>query len=478
MEWLAETIAFISSVVFAEVTIVGQPVGVIVMWLAIPMVVTTLGLGFINLRGFAHAISVLRGKFVDEKADGALTPFQALATALSGTVGLGNIAGVAIAIATGGPGAAFWMFIIGWFAMSLKFAEVTLGLKYREIGRDGEVRGGPMYTLKNGLAQRGLPRLGLVLGGIWAFFAIFGGLPMLQVNQSYELTTSAFGVADTPTNATLYGLGMAVLVGAVIFGGARRLGRVTAAIVPAMGVVYLIGVLAILVVGWRDIPGALSFIVSDAFTGEAAAGGALGAFIIGMRRAVFSTEAGIGSAVIAHSQSRTDEPVAEGMVALLEPFIDTVVICSLGALAIVVAGTWNEPGAEGIAITAAAFAQIGPIMPWLLTLAVFLFAYSTLCAWGFYGLQAWTYLFGEGPHKVWIFRLFYLGSMPVAAILSVGAVVDFVDSAFFLMAIPNIIALYWFWPELKAMVDDYWSRVVKGGATAPSDTPPASHAPR
>ncbi|MCJ8191997.1 alanine/glycine:cation symporter family protein [Sphingomicrobium aestuariivivum] len=478
MEALARAIDAISSLVFYEVTILGQPVGIIVMWLAIPMVLTTVLFGFINIRGFGHAISVLRGRFTDEKHDGALTPFQALATALSGTVGLGNIAGVAIAIATGGPGAAFWMFVIGWFAMSLKFAEVTLGLRYREIGRDGEVNGGPMYTLKNGLAARGLPKLGLALGGLWAFFAIFGGLPMLQINQSYQLTAEAFGVADTQTNATLYGLGMAVLVGVVIFGGARRLGRVTAAIVPAMGVVYLCGVLAILIVGWREIPGALGLIVSDAFTGEAAAGGALGAFIIGMRRAVFSTEAGIGSAVIAHSQSRTDEPVAEGMVALLEPFIDTVVICSLGALALVVAGTWNDPGAEGIAITAAAFAQIGPAMPWLLTLAVFLFAYSTLCAWGFYGLQAWGFLFGEGPHKVWIFRLFYLGSMPVAAILSVDAVIDFVDSAFFLMAVPNIIALYWFWPELKAMVDDYWARVVKGGATAPSDRHPANHEPR
>ncbi|MCJ7420336.1 alanine/glycine:cation symporter family protein [Sphingomicrobium astaxanthinifaciens] len=467
MEWLAEVIATISSIVFAQVVLFGQPVELIVMWLALPMVLFTVGLGFINLRGLPHAVAVVRGHFVDEKADGALSPFQALATALSGTVGLGNIAGVAIAIATGGPGAAFWMFVIGWFAMSLKFAEVTLGLKYREIGRDGEVRGGPMYTLKNGLAARGWPRVGLVLGGLWAFFGLFGGLPMLQVNQSYQLTTSAFGIADTPTHATLYGLGMAVLVGAVIFGGARRLGRVTAAIVPAMGVVYLAGVAAILLIGWREVPAALGLIVADAFTGEAAAGGALGAFVIGMRRAVFSTEAGIGSAVIAHSQSRTDEPVAEGMVALLEPFIDTVVICSLGALALVVAGTWTEPGAEGIAITAAAFAQIGPVMPWLLTLAVFLFAYSTLCAWGFYGLQAWGYLFGEGPHKVWLFRLFYLGSMPVAAMLSIGAVLDFVDSAFFLMALPNVIALYWFAPELKALVDDYWRRVVKASATPP-----------
>ena len=458
MEFIGSLIDRIAALVFYEVTIFGSSIGLIVLWLAIPMVLFTLYLGFINLRGFTHAVQLVRGRFHEKEASGELSQFQALSTALSGTVGLGNIAGVAIALATGGPGAAFWMFVIGWFAMTLKFSEVTLGLKYREVAEDGSIRGGPMYTLKNGLAKRGWPKVGAALGGLWAFFAFGGGFPMVQVNQSFAQTADTFGFDRSDNNALVYGIILAVLVGVVIFGGAKRLGRVTATIVPAMGLVYLGGIFIILIAGWREVPGAISLIVSDAFTGQAVAGGAIGAFIIGMRRAVFSTEAGVGSAVIAHAQARTDEPVSEGMVALLEPFIDTVVICSLGAIALVVAGTWADPDLNDIAITSAAFAQIAPWMPWLLAIAVFLFAYSTLCAWGFYSLQAWGYMFGHEAWKANVFRVLYLSLMPLAAALSIDEVVNFVDSAFFLMAVPNIIAIYIFAPELKSMLKDYQAR--------------------
>ncbi|MCM8556587.1 alanine/glycine:cation symporter family protein [Sphingomicrobium sediminis] len=463
MELVGAAIDALYNAVFYEVTLFGEPIGLIVLWLAIPMIFTTVGLGFINFRALGHAVSVVRGRFSDTDPPGAMSPFQALSTALSSTIGLGNIAGVAIAIATGGPGAAFWMFVIGWFAMSLKFSEVTLGLRYREVDADGTVRGGPMYTLKNGLKARGLPRLGLAFGGLWAFVAVFGNLPMLQVNQSFSMLSSTFNWVDA-RSPIYYGIFLAITVGLVIFGGAARLGRITSAIVPSMGIVYLSGILAILAIGWAEIPGAIALIVSDAFTAQAAGGGVLGIFIIGMRRAVYSTEAGLGNAVIAHSQAKTDEPVSEGMVSLLEPFIDTVVICTLGALAIVVAGTWTDTSLNDIQIVGAAFAQLGDWAIYLLTLAVFLFAFSTICATGFYGQQSWSYLFGTKAHSVWIFRLLFLGTMPVAASLEISQVVNFVDSSFFLMGVPNILAIYLFWPELRAMVKDYWARKVKPAA--------------
>ena len=447
--------------VFAEIVLFGTPIAWIVIWLAIPMAFFTLYLGFINLRGFAQGVRTVRGRFADPDAKGEMTQFQALSTALSGTVGLGNIAGVAVALAMGGPGAIFWMFVIGWFAMTLKFAEVTLGMKYREELPDGTVRGGPMYTLKNGLAARGYPTAGKWMGGLYAFFAMFAALPMFQVNQSFAQAGTAFGFGDGQSEALIYGCVIAFFTALVIFGGARWLGRVTSAIVPTMGLVYLAGILIILVMGASEIPAALAAIVGDAFTGEAAAGGAVGAFVVGMRRAVFSTEAGTGSSVMAHVHARTKEPVSEGLVALLEPFIDTVVICSLGGLALVVAGTWVDPTLQDIAITSQAFANVAPFMPLLLATAVVLFAFSTVCAWGFYGSQAWGYLFGDGKQSIVAYKMMFVLLLPAGAIFPLDIVINFVDSSFFLMALPNIVALYIFAPELKAMLADYWARKVK-----------------
>ncbi|WP_420854354.1 alanine/glycine:cation symporter family protein [Sphingomicrobium nitratireducens] len=450
----------LGSAVFYEITLFSTPIAWIVIWLAVPMVFFTLYLGFINLRGFAQGVRTVRGRFAEPEAGGEMTQFQALSTALSGTVGLGNIAGVAVALAMGGPGAIFWMFVIGWFAMTLKFAEVTLGMKYREELPDGTVLGGPMYTLRNGLAARGHPVAGKWLGKLYAFLAMFAALPMFQVNQSFAQAGNAFGFGDGHSEALIYGCVLAFLTALVIFGGARWLGRVTSAIVPTMGLIYLGGIAIILAMGFDRIPGALAAIVGSAFTGEAAAGGALGAFVIGMRRAVFSTEAGTGSSVMAHVHARTREPVSEGLVALLEPFIDTVVICSLGGLALVVAGTWTDPGLEDIAITSQAFANVAPFMPIVLATAVVLFAFSTICAWGFYGSQAWGFLFGNGPRAVLSYKLVFVLLLPAGAIFPLDIVINFVDASFFLMALPNILALYLFAPELKAMLDDYWARRV------------------
>ncbi len=440
----------LSDMVFYKTNLFGIDIELVVLWLAFPMLFFTAYLGFINFRGMGAGYRALRGKFSRDNLPGNMSPFAALTTALSGTVGLGNIAGVAIALSTGGPGAAFWMFIIGWVAMTLKCAEVTLGLKYREVQPDGGVRGGPMYTLKNGLAARGFAKIGLVIGGIYAFLALFGAIPLIQVNQSYAQVADVTGF----TYPLAYGIIMAALVGLVVINGVGWLARVTASVVPAMGLVYLGGVFAILAINFDQVPAAIALIISDAFTGEAAAGGAIGAFVVGMRRAVYSSEAGIGSAVIAHTQARTEDPASEGLVALLEPFIDTVVICSLGAIAMVVAGTYVGD-VEGIEITSAAFATVADWFPYLLAVAVFLFGFSTLCAWGFYGQQAWCYLFGHSRVAVWSYKLVYVICLPIGALLELGQVIKLVDSAFFLMAIPNIIALYIFAPEIKKEIFGY-----------------------
>jgi AGCS family alanine or glycine:cation symporter len=459
VDTLASWIDVLEGAVFARTSLLGVDLELIVLWLAAPMVFFTIWLGFPNVRGFGLAIRDLRETRTEKRAPGQVSQFAALTTALSGTVGLGNIAGVAIALSVGGPGAAFWMFVIGWFAMSLKCAEVTLGLKYREIDGGGRVRGGPMYTLKNGLASRGLPRVGLVLGGLYAAFALISAMLSLQVNQSFAQISSVTGF----DNGLAYGVMMAALVAVVVLGGVRWLGQVTSWLVPVMAIVYLTGVLAILCLNAGAIPAAIALVVSEAFSGGAAAGGALGSFVVGMRRAVFSSEAGIGSAVIAHAQARTHVPASEGMVALLEPFVDTVVICSLGALAIIVAGTYDQ-GLEGVAITSAAFAQVAGWFPYVLAVAVFLFAYSTLCAWGFYGLQAWGYLFGHGRTSATIFKTLYICILPLSAVLDLGRVVGLIDSAFFLMAIPNVIALYLLAPELRGDIGAY-IRTRKGGRT-------------
>lgn len=458
LDWAARAIDAIYNFTFYEVTLMGTDVPVIVIWLAVPMLFFTFYLGFINFRGMGQGMKAIRGRFSNEGGGGEMTQFQALSTALSGTVGLGNIAGVAIALTLGGPGAIFWMFVIGWFAMTLKFAEVTMGMKYREELPDGTVLGGPMYTLKNGLAARGKPKLGKWMGGLYASLAMFAALPMFQMNQSFNQAGSVFGFGSE--HALGYGLTLAFAAAIVIFGGARWLGRVTSTIVPVMGAIYLIGILVILTVGFADIPAAVGLIMSDAFTGEAVGGGAIGAFVWGMRRAVFSTEAGTGSSVMAHVHAKTKEPVSEGMVALLEPFIDTVIICTLGGIALVVAGTWLDPSLQGIAITSQAFANIGPWMPYLLAATVILFAYSTICAWGFYGAQAWGYLFGNSQKSIITYKTVFVLLLPAGAIFSLDTVINFVDSTFFLMAIPNVIALYIFAPELKAMLNDYWARRV------------------
>ena len=440
----------LSSAVFFKVPVLGTRIELIVLYLAVPMLFFTVWLGFPNVRAVGRAVRILRTQPGAGEAKGDVSQWGALTTALAGTIGLGNIAGVAVALTMGGPGAILWMFVIGWFAMTVKMAEVTLGLKYRTFDQHGHVHGGPMYVLKAIGAARGWPRLGLTLGGLYAFFALFGAIPMVQVNQSFAQVKVVTGLS----NGWAYGVLLAAAVALVTLGGAAWLGEVAKRLTPLKVAVYLVGVAAILVMHAQAIPEALAQIWHGAWSGSAATGGAVGAFVSGMRRAVFASEAGVGSAVMAHSLARVRHPVSEGLVALLEPLLGTMIVCAIGGLALVVAGTWTS-GLEGIAITSAAFAQVSPWFPWLLAVVVVLFAYSTLVAWGFYGLQAWGYLFGHGPKAQWSYKILYIVALPPAAAIDLGRVVDIVDSSFFLMAIPNVIALYLCAGELRRDVRSY-----------------------
>jgi alanine or glycine:cation symporter, AGCS family len=427
--------------VLSSITVLGVEVQLIVLWLFAAMVFFTFRLGFLNIRGFPIGWRVLAGRYADPDAPGDLSPFQALSTALASTVGLGNIAGVAIAIAVGGPGAAFWMIIIGFFAMSLKYAEVTLAVRYRVIHEDGTASGGPMWYLSRGLAERGLPRLGKVLATAYALFALVAFVQVIQVNQSYAQISEVAGLERGKGWALGYGVVIAGIAALVLIGGARSIGRVTAKLTPMMCALYVCGVIVVLGVNLPAVPGALAIMVQDAFNADATAGGIVGCFVAGMRRAVYSNEAGIGSASIAHSAVKTRQPASQGFVALIEPFIDTVVICTATALVIITTGVWDD-GYKDIAMTSAAFGTVSDWFPYILAFAVSLFAFSTILAAGYYSLQIINY-FSHGA--IWIRRVylcFFCGLLPVGAIVDVTTVTNLIDSLFFMLSIPNLIGLY------------------------------------
>jgi AGCS family alanine or glycine:cation symporter len=457
MSFLDRAIDTLSAAVFYAVPIGGVDVQIIVLWLAIAMVFTTVWLGLPQVRGFAEAWHVLRGRRHDPTAPGEVSQFAALTTALSGTVGLGNIAGVAVAVGVGGPGAVFWMLVIGVFAMALKSAEVTLGLMFRETLPDGGVRGGAFLTLRNGLASIGRPALGRSLGLAYAILLASSSLISFQVNQSYAQVSGVLGGID----ALAYGIVFAAAAALVILGSIRWIARVTSLLVPVMALIYVGGCLAVLGTNAGAIPDAIGLILGSAFAADSVTGGLIGAFVAGMRRAVFSSEAGIGTAVVAHAQAKTREPASEGLVALLEPFIDTVLICTLTGLTIVVAGVWNPAtngGLEGVAMTSAAFATVAPWFPAVLAVAVLLFAFSTVISYGFYGGEGFQHLAGHGRWQSLAYKIAFCALLPLSAVLDLGKIVDLIDSLFFLMAIPNIIGLYLLAGPLKAEFNRYLER--------------------
>ena len=454
----------IVNTVFYSVPIFGTNFPLIVGWLVIAAVVFTVYFGFIQFRGFKHSIELVRGDYLDPNDAGEVTPFQALATALSGTVGLGNIAGVGVAVYLGGPGATFWMILAGLLGMASKFTECILGVHYRNEYKDGTVSGGPMYYLSKGLSEDGKAALGKFLAIFFSICCIggaLGGGNMFQANQSFAQISGI--VPFFEGKGWLFGLIMAVIVGVVIIGGIKSIAKVTEKVVPFMAVVYVGSALIIIFMNIGSVGSAFSAIITGAFAPTAVAGGAIGALIQGFKRAAFSNEAGIGSASIAHSAVQTKHPVTEGYVALLEPFIDTVVICTMTSLVIIITGAWvPDSGVTGIALTSKAFETNFSGFGYVLAIAAVLFAFSTMISWSYYGLKAWTYMFGEGKAKEIVFKLIFCIFVVIGASMNLGPVIDFSDAMIFAMAIANIIGLYMLMPKVKVLLADYKAKLASG----------------
>lgn len=451
---------------------VKAPLKLIVLWLIFGGLFFTVFMRFINIRGFRHAIGLIRGRYDKPGDKGEVSHFQALTTALSATVGLGNIAGVAIGITIGGPGATFWMILAGLIGMSSKFVECTLGVKYRHINENGEVSGGAMYYLKDGLRKKNMKWLGLFLAFLFAVLVIggsIGGGNMFQSNQAFHLSETFFpGIADF---GAWYGLGLAFFVGLVIIGGIKSIARVTSKIVPFMAILYVLTAMVIIGININYTGTAFQLIIDGAFSPEALKGGFIGVLIYGFQRGAFSNEAGIGSASIAHSAARTNEPISEGIVALLEPFVDTVVICTMTALVIIFSGFWaDQSGVTGVQLTSAAFGSVFPWFPYLLLVAVTLFAFSTLISWSYYGLKGFDYLLGGFGKKIFgtrkvtnvIFQLFFLACVVIGASSDIAAVTDFSDMMILCMAFPNIVGLVILAPEVRRDLVSYMKRLKSG----------------
>ncbi len=454
----------------------GEPltsnIPLIVFWLVLGAITFTVMMRFVNIRGFKHAIQLVRGDYDDPDEPGEVTHFQALTTALSATVGLGNIAGVAIAITIGGPGATFWMILAGLLGMSSKFTECTLGVKYRKIDENGVVSGGPMYYLRDGLKKKGLKWLGIVLAGLFAVLVIggsFGGGNMFQANQSFsQLTYIAPSLAGY---GAWYGVILAILVGVVIIGGIKSIANITDKIVPLMAVIYVGTAMVIIFMNIDHTADAFRLIWDGAFAADAIKGGVVGVLIVGFQRAAFSNEAGTGSAAIAHSAVKTDKPITEGFVALLEPFVDTVVICTMTALVLIFTDTYNNPlGLEGAQLTSQAFGSVFSWFPYVLVIAIFLFAFSTMISWSYYGLKGFDYLFGDIFYKLfgnknvtkYTYFVIFLGFIIVGSASNLGVVMDFSDMMILSMGFPNILGLLILAPEVRADLNDYWKKLKSG----------------
>jgi len=466
-----------------------------VPWVLIVLVVGavffTLYFKLINFSGFGTAINIVRGKYDDIESDGddhveasvenvhsvdgdiidtarveqsddhhgEVSHFQALTAALSATVGLGNIAGVAIALSIGGAGATFWMIVAGLIGMAAKFTECTLGVKYREIAEDGTVYGGPMYYLKKGLKESGMMGLGKVLAVLFAIMCIggsFGGGNMFQANQAFKMFENITGGEQSFIHGYgwLFGLVMAILVGIVIIGGIKKIAKVTDKIVPIMVGVYVLASLIIIVVKYDLIGDAFGQIFNGAFTGAGVAGGVVGVLVQGFRRAAFSNEAGIGSASIAHSAVKTKYAASEGLVALLEPFIDTVVVCTMTALVLIITGSVDGANSgmndsEAVLLTSKAFGSVISWFPYVLTIAVVLFAFSTMISWSYYGFQAWTYLFGRSKQTEYSYKILFCLFVIIGSAASLNSVIGFSDAMIFAMLVPNMIGLFILAPRAK-----------------------------
>jgi len=464
--------SFLESILFFDIlfgTVENTTIPFLVAWLIIGGVYLTIKMKFINVRVFSHSLKIIQGKYRTKDDKGDITPFQSLTTALSATVGLGNIAGVAIAVSIGGAGATFWMIIAGFLGMTLKFTEVTLSLKYREFLPDGTVMGGGMEYLSRGLASKGWSKSGKVLATIFAIFMVggaIGGGNTFQVSQALSAISGEIPFFNN--NGIIFGIILASLTGAVIIGGIHRIAHTTEKIVPLMVIIYISASLWILIVNLEHIPHAFYLIVSEAFNPTAVTGGIIGVIVQGFQRAVFSSEAGLGSAPIAHAPARVKYPVRQGMVALYEPFIDTVVICTMTALVIIITGVYdpaNGYGAlieakQGAALTAVAYGTVISWFPTILSISIVLFAFSTLISWSYYGERAWIYLFGNKSSI--IYKLIFLGFIIVASVVDTNIMVDFSFMLILSMALPNILGLFILSGDVRRYLDDYMTKLKSG----------------
>lgn len=434
---------------------------------------------FISFRLFFHGIQVVRGKFDKNDHVGEISHFRALTSALSATVGLGNIAGVAVAISLGGPGAMFWMIVLAFFGMASKFSSCTLSQLYRVTNKDGSISGGPMYYLDLGMRQMGglFRPLGKVLALMYAFMVMggaIGGGNMFQANQTVEAFVSSFDL-DHQTASWGIGILLVILAGVVVIGGIKRIGAATSRIVPVMCLIYIVSSLYVILVHFDQIPNAIREIFGMAFYGNAFFGGIVGVVVMGFQRAAFSNEAGLGSAAIAHAAAKTDEPVREGIVAMLGPFIDTVLVCSMTALMVVVTGAWktNVDGSlEGVAITMAAFESVVDWLPFVLTACIAFFAFSTMIAWCYYGERGWIYIMdhfykGFGVQTVIVFRIVFVAAILLGATEDFSDVIGFTDLMILSMSFPNILGSILLAPKVWPAVKDYWDRYRSGAMHGP-----------
>ncbi|KOR32300.1 alanine glycine permease [Achromatium sp. WMS3] len=469
-QWFGVINQYLDAVIFFDVWPGPNEMPFIVAWLIVAAIFLTIRMGFVNLHMMPHAFAVLAGKYRTKDDQGDVTSFQALTTALSATVGLGNIAGVAIAISLGGPGATLWMIAAGFLGMTTKFTEATLAQMYREFRSDGKVMGGAMEYLSKGFAEYKLADVGKFLAGMFAVLTILGSLgagSAFQVSQSMGAVQQQIPYFTKLPIA--YGLIMAFLVGIVIIGGIRRIAHTAEAIVPTMIILYLLSCIWIILSQIDAVPTAFAKIFTEAFMPKAVIGGMIGALVQGFKRAAFSSEAGLGSAAIAHSAASVKYPVRQGMVALYEPFIDTIVICTMTALVIILSGVYNSAdpsivalreASKGAALTSVAFAQSSEIFPIILALAVFLFAYSTMISWSYYGERCWSYLFGEDTAI--LYKAVFIIFIVLASIVSADKLLDFTDLLVLVMSFPNLIGLYLLSGKVRQALDEYKTKLNTG----------------
>ncbi len=446
---------FITGIVFGSFSVYNTQIPFIVIWLVFASIYFSFYFKFVNIFFLKRAVSVAFGKYDNPNHPGEITHFQSFTAAMSGTIGLGNIAGVAVAISIGGPGAMLWMIIAAFFGMTLKFVEVSLGHKYRVIHKDGTVSGGAIRYLSDGLAQLGYLKFGKFLAVFFAICCIggsFGGGNMFQANQAFQQIVEATGSQNSPLNdkGWLGGLIFALIVGFIIIGGIKSIGKVTEKLVPFMGIIYVISCLYIIIVNFTLLPETIYKVFSSAFNFDASVGGMLGSLIAGVKRAVFSNESGIGSAPIAYAPAKSDNHLNTGFMSLLSPVVDTIIVCSMTALVIVITGVYQDgSGIQGVELTSRAFESVFSWFPSVLALAITLFAISTLITWSYYGLRCWTYLFGMGNVSKYSFKLIFLSFTVVGCSMNLESVINFSDSMIFAMSIPNIIGLYFLSSQIK-----------------------------